>query len=294
MLVRIYFASSERYGATRPSASSARCRPAGGQPALPPRPRPRPRLPRPGLRPRPRPRLVQGCRGGAGRLRRWSAAAAAPPAAAAASALAAPAAPAMLAASTPTPAPDASADASADAGSSDPWSWRAVTDAGRRDAIRSANAGTGRVDANADAITHDSITATFIVVSHGVRWSVEVTTEAQLQELVADLPEGMAHRVIRYNMHWGGAVARGRAFSASSSTWSSAPFFSIVLGCRRCLCRSCCRRRLPCFALVFCLIIVIVLPFALPLFVNSVFGAIGSRLYFCTISATGHLRNASS
>ena len=96
---------------------------------------------------------------------------------------------------------DASADASADAGSSDPWSWRAVTDAGRRDAIRSANAGTGRVDANADAITHDSITATFIVVSHGVRWSVEVTTEAQLQELVADLPEGMAHRVIRYNMH---------------------------------------------------------------------------------------------
>ena len=32
MLVRIYFASSERYGATRPSASSPRCRSAGGQP----------------------------------------------------------------------------------------------------------------------------------------------------------------------------------------------------------------------------------------------------------------------
>ena len=97
--------------------------------------------------------------------------------------------------------PDASADASADAGSSHPWNWRAATDAGRRDGIRSANAGTGRVDANADAITHDSITATFIVVSNGVSWSVEVTTEAQLQELVADLPEGTAYSVIRYNMH---------------------------------------------------------------------------------------------
>ena len=64
-----------------------------------------------------------------------------------------------------------------------------------------ANASTWRVDANADAITVDSISATFIVASDGVRWSVEVTTEAQLQELVADLPEGMAHMVIRYNMH---------------------------------------------------------------------------------------------
>jgi len=38
--------------------------------------------------------------------------------------------------------------------------------------------------------------------------------------------------------------------------------------------------RLLCFVLVFCIIIVIVLPFALPLFVNSVFGAIGSWPYF--------------
>ena len=67
--------------------------------------------------------------------------------------------------------------------------------------IRSANASTWRVDANADAITVDSISATFIVASDGVRWSVDVTSEAQLQELVADLPEGMAHMVIRYNMH---------------------------------------------------------------------------------------------
>ena len=166
MLVRIYFASSERYGATRPSAClmPPRRRPAAASPAA------KAKAKASAARAKTKAKAKAGSRLP---RRRWSAEA-------------------LVSSSSSTTSSSSSLSTS---------SPSSTSDAGRRDAIRSANAGTGRVDANADAITHDSITATFIVVSHGVRWSVEVTTEAQLQELVADLPEGMAHMVIRYNMH---------------------------------------------------------------------------------------------